>query len=715
MLGETLSKYRIVEKIGQGGMGVVYKAEDLRLGRDVALKLLAPELTRDAPSRARFLQEAQAISRIEHPNICVVHEIDETEDGRMFMAMTFYAGETLRDKIARGPLQLGEALDIAIQIAQGLARAHEQQVVHRDIKPANILVPDRGLVKILDFGIAKLLGGAQLTQEGRTLGTTSYMSPEQVLGDPVDHRTDLWSLGVVLYEMLTGNLPFPGEHPQGVLYRILNAPPRLDDLRRRVPLPLAEAVRRCLEKAPERRFASAWDLVAELDRLRSRGLSDPAASPPPRSARIELDLPTLSESPLAERSSRVELAETGAVRKEVEHFGRAGHAASRASDHTEAAARHRESLRLLESRPPGRERDLAELDLLMALAPALNATQGYDSPEVAQVWSRALEVSQLLGGEKELGRVLHGLWAQLSVRGPLEKALDLGFQLVQLGERLADPEIQVQGHSALGSVLQGMGYLEESRRRFEHSLELCRRHGSSESGVQGRLGWTLWFLGHPDQARALAGEISHPWISPGLHQLLRDAPRVERETRELAVEDPPAAAAAILRGWAQAILATRREEAESALARMRQARDTSAATGARLFQPYYLLLLAEACLLHGRFEEAGEALDRAFPIMEETGERLWEAALQSLRGDLARRTEGEGEAEDWYHRALATSRRQGARSCELRAAMGLARLWADQGRRDGGRGLLEEVYGRFDEGFETADLIAARELLAELA
>jgi tetratricopeptide (TPR) repeat protein len=1208
MIGETISKYRIVEKIGEGGMGVVYKAEDVRLGRDVALKLLAPELARDAPARARFLQEARAVSGFEHPNICVIHEVDETADGRMFIAMTFYAGETLHEKIARGPLPLGEALDVAAQIAQGLARAHEQQIVHRDVKPTNILVPDRGPVKILDFGIAKLQGGTRLTQEGRILGTACYMSPEQVLGDAVDHRTDLWSLGVVLYEMLTGWLPFPGENPQAVLYLILNTPPRLDDLRFRVPPPLVEVVRRCLEKTPERRYASAGELAAELGRVRNLLLSpstvgalpgsgwfekgDVYDSAPPtalemrplierripfvgreeelarledllRQARrgggrvvfiagepgigktalatelarrayamdpelvpvsgkcnaqtgigdpflpfreilaqltadpdgradepvsfprgestiraciqallnhgpdlvgtlipvqalaarlssltaddaglpalsqkllerrepapvplqqgdlfdqytrvlqslsrerpllllledlhwadtgsisllfhlgrrlagsrililgtyrpaevaalgsgperhplasvlnewrrelpdlevdldaadgqrflealfalepnrlgsgfraalfrqtrghplftIELlrglrdrgilaqdskgqwdqrtdfswqDLPARVEAVVAERLGRLpedlyrllaaasvegedftaealarllgksereivqilgaeldrkhrlvtavgvhrvverrlsryrfvhivfqkylysrldeaersylheevggileslygdrveeiavvlarHFAEAGAVRKAVEYFGRAGQAASRVSAHYEAAAHYEEAVKLLESWPPGRERDRTELDLLTALASVLNTTRGYASTEVERVCNRALELSLELGGGEAFGWALHAVWARMIVAGPMEKALDLGLQLVRLGESQEDKAILIQGHFATGSTLNFMGRFEESRRHSELGLELWRLHGSPASRVfagqdvgvmvQSTLCWTLWLLGYPEQAlayrnqaMALAREIGHPWslsmafhFSIWLHQYLRDAPQVEKETRELTNAsggqgDYLAILATILRGWALAALAARQAlspeerqaEVESAVAMMREAYDANAATGARLSQPYYLLVFIEACLLHNRCEEAREALERALAVIEVTGERLWEAALQSLRGDLARRSEGDGEAEVWYRRALDTSRRQGARSLELRAAMGLARLWADHGRREDGRELLAEVYGRFDEGFGTADLTAARELLAELA
>ena len=205
-------------------MGVVYKAEDTKLGRTVALKFLPPDLTRDAEAKERFVQEARAASALDHPNICNVHEIDETADGQTFIAMACYDGESLKAKIERGPLKLDEALDIATQIAQGLAKAHGQGIIHRDIKPANILITKDGLVKIVDFGLAKL-AGTKLTKTGKTLGTAQYMSPEQARGEQVDQRADIWSLGIVLYEMLTGKHAFPGEYEQATLYAIMNEEP----------------------------------------------------------------------------------------------------------------------------------------------------------------------------------------------------------------------------------------------------------------------------------------------------------------------------------------------------------------------------------------------------------------------------------------------------------------------------------------------------------
>jgi serine/threonine protein kinase/Tol biopolymer transport system component len=235
LIGRVIDHYEIREPLGGGGMGVVYKAEDTRLQRTIALKFLPPELTRDPVAKARFLQEARAASALDHPNICTIHEVGETDDGQLFLAMTCYEGEILKKKIERGPLPIEEAIDIAKQIAAGLAKAHRLGIVHRDIKPANIMVTDDGIVKILDFGLAKLAGAAGLTRAGFCLGTPAYMSPEQARGE-VDHRTDLWSLGVVLYEMLSGVAPFSGESDQAIIYALLTEEPRpLHELRPDVP------------------------------------------------------------------------------------------------------------------------------------------------------------------------------------------------------------------------------------------------------------------------------------------------------------------------------------------------------------------------------------------------------------------------------------------------------------------------------------------------
>jgi TolB-like protein/Flp pilus assembly protein TadD len=265
MTGKQISHYTILEKIGEGGMGVVYKAEDTKLKRAVAIKFLTLQLTLDPEAKERFINEARAASALEHHNICTIHEIDETGNGQTFMVMACYDGESLDEKIQRGPLRIEEAVDIALQIAQGLNKAHEKDIVHRDIKPANILITVDGVVKILDFGLAKLRGQTKVTREGTTLGTVSYMSPEQTKGDEVDQRSDIWSLGVVLYEMITGQTPFRGDYEQAVMYSILNEDPKpITGLRTGVPIELERLVNKTLVKNPVERYQQLDEILVDL-------------------------------------------------------------------------------------------------------------------------------------------------------------------------------------------------------------------------------------------------------------------------------------------------------------------------------------------------------------------------------------------------------------------------------------------------------------------
>jgi serine/threonine protein kinase/tetratricopeptide (TPR) repeat protein len=272
MIGKTILHYKILAKLGGGGMGVVYKAEDTRLGRTVALKFLPPEWSRDEEAKGRFIQEAQAASRLDHPNICTIYDINETDDGRLFIAMAYYEGETLKKQVASGKatpvgLQVENIIDIAVQIAQGLSKAHEKGIIHRDIKPANVMITNDGVVKILDFGLAKFAGQSSFTKDGVTLGTVAYMSPEQTRGEPVDHRTDVWALGVVLYEMLTGQLPFKGEYEQAVMYSILHEEPEpLARFKADVSQELQRIVGKALEKDRETRYQHIDDLLTDLKR-----------------------------------------------------------------------------------------------------------------------------------------------------------------------------------------------------------------------------------------------------------------------------------------------------------------------------------------------------------------------------------------------------------------------------------------------------------------
>jgi serine/threonine-protein kinase len=282
--GNTIGPYCLVRELGSGGMGIVYLAHDPRLDRNVALKLLPPFVSADPDAKRRFVEEAKAASALDHPNIGTIYEIDETDDGRSYIAMAYYEGETLRDKLARGPLPIDEALDVARQVATGLGAAHERGIVHRDIKPANVIITPEGVAKIVDFGVAKVAGGSDLTRTGTTVGTVAYMSPEQANSRPVDHRTDLWSLGVVLYEMLAGERPFLGAQDALVIYSILHEDPDpLSEHRPDIPAAVQAAAHKLLQRDPAARYQSATDFLTagETPWGDARAGEEPAGATPP--------------------------------------------------------------------------------------------------------------------------------------------------------------------------------------------------------------------------------------------------------------------------------------------------------------------------------------------------------------------------------------------------------------------------------------------------
>jgi serine/threonine-protein kinase len=288
---QTVGHYRIAAKLGAGGMGVVYKAEDLKLGRFVALKFLPAEFKEAGVARDRFLREAQATSTLDHPNIGVVHGIEETPDGQLFIVMAYYEGETLAERIRRGPLPRREVLAIACQMAEALDEAHRKGIIHRDVKPSNVILTAQGTVKIVDFGLAKVAGAGGLTETGKSVGTAAYMAPEQALGRPTDGRCDIWAWGVVLYEMLTGVPPFAGDSVPSLLFQVVHEPARPMGI---TPPSLESVVQKAMAKDPAQRYAHMSEAVADLRRMESgeslqtatMAITQTAPQPAPRDERL---------------------------------------------------------------------------------------------------------------------------------------------------------------------------------------------------------------------------------------------------------------------------------------------------------------------------------------------------------------------------------------------------------------------------------------------
>ena len=263
--GDLVGNYKILGLAGAGGMGVVYRALDVKLERTVALKFLPEHLVSSSEDKERFLREARTASSLDHPNIGAILGLEETGDGRTFIVMAYYVGETLARRMLSGPLPVAAAVDIAIQMGEGLAAAHAGTVVHRDIKPSNVILTQSGVAKIVDFGLARLASSTGSTQSISTAGTIGYMSPEQTIGKLVDQRTDIWSLGIVLAEMVAGKNPFLRDTPAGTIFAILNEPPRsLDEMPDKIPLDLLRVIYRELSKEPATRYQSCREMVADL-------------------------------------------------------------------------------------------------------------------------------------------------------------------------------------------------------------------------------------------------------------------------------------------------------------------------------------------------------------------------------------------------------------------------------------------------------------------
>jgi eukaryotic-like serine/threonine-protein kinase len=316
--GDVVGNYKILGLAGAGGMGVVYRALDVKLERTVALKFLPEHVVSSNDDKERFLREARTASSLDHPNIGVIHGLAETGDGRTFIVMAYYAGEPLSRKMRRGPLPMAEAVDIAIQIGEGLAAAHAGAVVHRDIKPSNVILTQTGVAKIVDFGLARLASSGTSTQSMSTAGTVGYMSPEQTVGKLIDQRTDIWSLGIVLTEMVTGKNPFSRDTPAATIFAILNdAPPPMDEI---IPIDLLRVMYRALSKEPATRYQSCREMVADLKEVRSH--LDPTATAPEIGGRPPSGTSRPSSRLSSRSSSRASNLSASELRKQIEQASR---------------------------------------------------------------------------------------------------------------------------------------------------------------------------------------------------------------------------------------------------------------------------------------------------------------------------------------------------------------------------------------------------------
>jgi len=273
MIGQEILHYKIIEKLGEGGMGVVYKAQDNKLKREVAIKFLPYQISSNAEERQRFDIEAQAAAALNHPNIATIYAIEQADE-KIFIVMEYINGIELKEKIKKGSMNLEESQNIIEQIAEGLNAAHKKGIIHRDIKSANIMITQSGLVKVMDFGLAKVGGTSQITKLGTTLGTTAYMSPEQARGEQVDYRSDIWSMGVIFYEMLTGKLPFKGEFDQSIIYSILNEEPEsINSIDKELPIKLQQIMEKLLSKTPDLRYKNTGEFLIEL--REAKNIKDP--------------------------------------------------------------------------------------------------------------------------------------------------------------------------------------------------------------------------------------------------------------------------------------------------------------------------------------------------------------------------------------------------------------------------------------------------------
>jgi serine/threonine protein kinase/tetratricopeptide (TPR) repeat protein len=700
-------KYRIVEEIGRGGMGVVYKAEDIKLTRTVALKFLPHQWTSDTDARERFIQEARAASALDHPNICNIHEIEETEDGRMYIAMAYYEGESLRDKIKRGPLKKEEALDIILQAVRGMAKAHQKGIVHRDLKPANILVTDEGVAKVVDFGLAKLAGQVKLTREGTTVGTVAYMSPEQAKGEAIDQRTDIWSLGVVLYEMLSGRLPFKGEYERSLVHSILSHDPEpVTRTRKDVPNELDQVLGKALEKRVVDRYQSMDEFFGDLEAV-AEGLRPLKAKASPLRGRIFGMRKTHAYAGIAGFAILVALALIGPLRKHAQAYD------SIAVMPLENLSGDPEQDSLVESIHDELITNLAGLSGLKTVI-ARRTVMTYKGKDIPpQKIAQELDVNCLITGALRLSGERVRVTAQLidpatgaqvwahGYEGDVRDVVSLENEIVAAIAREVNLPLTPQEESRLASArpVDPEAYAAYTKGRFylnkptpeEYAKGLTYMQQAIDKDPTNPLPYAALALGYclighgtnppPDafarakaaalKAEELGGTLAESEAALGQIKLFEewDWAGAEKDLRHAIALNPSLPEAQRMYGWYLLLIG----RGDEAIAAMKRAIEVDP------LNPYWCSDLAWQLWTLGRDQEAMEAATKALELDPNFNQALcWQGFLYSEKG--------------MFEEAIAAHEKLAALSRPWRWA--LVRTYAQAGRKDEAMKLLAEYIGQ---------------------
>jgi serine/threonine protein kinase/tetratricopeptide (TPR) repeat protein len=608
MVGKRLAHYEIREKLGEGGMGEVYVAEDTRLDRRVALKVLPEKMAEDPERLERFEREAKAVAALNHPNIVTIHSVEEA-DGHHFITMELVVGKTLAESLLKGPLSLESFFEVAARLADALSAAHSQGITHRDLKPANVMVGDDGRVKVLDFGLAKLRGlgptsettelaTATMTQQGMILGTVPYMSPEQLQGKPVDHRSDIFSLGILLYETATGRRPFQGETSVDLISAILRDSPRpVTEIKMDLPSDLGRIVRRCLEKDPQRRYQSVQDIRTELEDIQSEAVTKTTEQP---SIAV---LPFVDMSPERDQEYFCD----GTAEELINSLIKAG--GLRVASRTSAFGYKGKDLKIQEM---GKELNVGTVlegsvrkagNRLRINAQLVNVTDGYQL--WAETFDREMEDVFAIQDEiaRNISRALKGVLTDQEEGHSLPKvptASVKAYEFYLRGRQL------FHGHSR--------NSLERARRLFQRACELDPDYGNAWAGV------------------ADCCSLMYMYWDASESQL-EQAEEASRKALEL---DPDAAETHVARGLAVSLNKRYDEATREFELAIRQ--------NSELYEAFYFF--ARACVAQGKMERAAELFEQACRMRPE--DYVAPAFLGGINSALGRKNESEAA----YRRSL---------------------------------------------------------------